>query len=327
MGNGSYDVTASTARAAFRASTGTTAFAHDQNIKTGKLKPQIHPSLNVLLKPYRECRDNDDNPISVPIAIFTDVTGSMDTTADHVLDSLNKVIVAIRDKGVISYPALLFGAIGDASSDKAPIQVGEFESDDLKAEEHLSNIYREKNGGGNGWESYLMSLWFVANKIETDHWDKRGEKGFLFIIEDENLDKILPAHHLKQFIGVDVEEDILPETIIEKLLLRWHVVIIRPNASHYYNSASVHETWTKYFGSERVIKVESFTEVVPLIAGTISVLSGLDHDTVITNINNSGLHISNSNSTALQKLSDTVAIQSVVDDLLLIAGDNTSTRL
>ena len=185
MGHGSFDTGASAARAAFRSSSGTSAFVHDADIKSGKVRAGVHETLDLTLKPLRECRDNDDNPLAVPIVVLVDETGSMGAIAQYVIDDLHKVMKAVQEGGVVPHPSIMFGAIGDAYSDRAPLQMGEFESDDMLAEKHLSNIYREGNGGGNPGESYELAMWFMANQVTTDHWEKRGSKGFLFIIGDE----------------------------------------------------------------------------------------------------------------------------------------------
>ena len=51
-------------------------FDHDKAAKAGRVA-SLHPSLDLRVKPQRECRDSADSPLSVPVACLLDVTGSM----------------------------------------------------------------------------------------------------------------------------------------------------------------------------------------------------------------------------------------------------------
>lgn len=302
MGSGLFDSTASAARSAFRKTTKTTAFSYDADIKSKKRAAAIHETLDLRNKSTRECRDNADNPVATPIAVMVDVTGSMGRIAELVIDDLHKVVKAITDRGVVKHPALCFGAIGDAFYDKAPIQMGEFESDDILAEKHLANIYREGGGGGNETESYDLAMWFFANQVSTDHWDKRGEKGFLFIIGDEKPFMVSQANHISSHIGVNIGEDMDLQAVATKLQERWNVFLLRPGGASNYSDPSVIEAWEKVLPAQRIVNVDDWHEIVTLIAGTISVLSGLSVSATIDAMKDADLTVSNTTSNALANL-------------------------
>ena len=78
----------------------------------------------------------------------------------------------------------MFGAIGDATCDRAPLQVGQFESDN-RMDDDLSRILLEGGGGGQKTESYELAMYFMARHTATDCYDKRGKRGYLFMIGDE----------------------------------------------------------------------------------------------------------------------------------------------
>lgn len=302
MGYGSFDSGASAARAAFRHSSGTTAFSYDADIKANKIAEGCHASLDLTKKPRRECRDNADNPNSVPIGIIVDVTGSMGRIADLIINNLHRVISVIQDRGVVPNPSICFGAVGDANSDKVPIQMGEFESDDKLAEQHLANIYREGKGGGQHRESYEIPMWFFANQVSTDHWDKRGSKGFLFIIGDEAPYPIIQATQIEAYCGDDLTEDVDLRALTTLLLERWNVFVLRPGQTSCYGMQVVQNEWEAVLGSERVIKVENWEEINSLIAGTISVMCGLSVTDTVAAMKDSGLIVGHSTSTALATL-------------------------
>ena len=70
----------------------------------------------------------------------------------------------------------MFGGIGDAQSDRVPLQVGQFESDN-RMDDQLRTIFLEGNGGGQKSESYELATYFIARHTVTDAWEKRGRKG------------------------------------------------------------------------------------------------------------------------------------------------------
>ena len=55
----------------------------------------------------------------------------------------------------------MFGAIGDATCDRAPLQVGQFESDN-RMDDDLGRILLEGGGGGQKTESYELAMYFMA---------------------------------------------------------------------------------------------------------------------------------------------------------------------
>lgn len=313
MGYGSFNTSASAARTAFRASTGSSAFTHDAAAKAGKV-PKLHPSLDLRRKPRRECRDNADNPTTLPIAVFVDVTGSMGGVAKQVIDSLYKMVGAVKAKGAIPYPSLLFGAIGDAYSDQVPIQVGEFEASDELAEAHLSNIFIEGNGGGQNRESYELAIWFAANQVDTDAWDKRGDKGFLFITGDEAPYPRVNASQVSAFAGFPASEDVSLSDIVRKAEERWHVFVLRPGGTSNYADPSIRQAWEQVLSAERVIDVPNWNDIVPVIAGTVSVMSGISLADTLAAMRDSGLDTSGS-STALATVADSALAVSGTTDL------------
>jgi hypothetical protein len=106
----------------------------------------------------RESRDNADHPNSLGIVFALDVTGSMgdipQTLARRELPNFMKLLT---DCGVPD-PQLMFMAIGDATSDGAPLQVGQFESTANLMDQWLTWSYLEGGGGGSGEESYELAF-------------------------------------------------------------------------------------------------------------------------------------------------------------------------
>ena len=117
----------------------------------------------------------------------------------------------------MSFLLILFGANGDAAYDRYPFQVGQFESE-IEMEDNLTNFILEGGGGGNAIESYDLNMYFAARKVEFDAYEKRGRRGYMFMVLDERMPKIVNANHVKQVFGDDLQGDIPIEDIYEELV-------------------------------------------------------------------------------------------------------------
>jgi hypothetical protein len=195
MGSGTFDA------GAYRAYSASTV---------GKKTEEIYSSRNMdkTLDPkgvkVRESRDSADNPNSTPLIVGIDVTGSMGMIADVIArKGLGTLFEGILDRKPISDPHVMFMGIGDANYDRAPLQVSQFEAD-MRVVEQLALIYLEHGGGGNQFESYNLPWYFAAQHTVHDSLIKRGKRGYLFTIGDEEAPKALTKDQIKKFIGDDV---------------------------------------------------------------------------------------------------------------------------
>ena len=168
-------------RAATRARAGTPTFLHDASIRSGATAKKAHSTLEPKDVKMRESRDSAAHPDSLAIGVIFDVTGSMSTVPGIVQKKLGKLMEILLDKKYCEDPQLLIGSVGDYHSDKVPLQTGQFESG-IEIDEQLGHLFLEGGGGGSYEESYQQALYFFAHKTSTDCWDKRGKKGFLFLL-------------------------------------------------------------------------------------------------------------------------------------------------
>src|SRR5512145_1408591 len=159
-------------------------------------EPAIDPLMNPYRVSIREARDSEHHPRSVPVIVAFDVTASMGHIPTRFAkESLGRLMSQLVEHGWVTDPQILFGAVGDAVSDRAPLQVGQFESG-LEMDLWLTRIWLE-SGGGDLAESYLLVHWFAAHHTATDAWDKRRKKGYLFTIGDAP-NKSLTPHHVRR---------------------------------------------------------------------------------------------------------------------------------
>lgn len=187
---------------------------------------EVDPALNPK-GVKRECRDSTEHPNTTPIVVAMDVTRSRGDDAKVVYGKLPMFIGQIIMKGYVSDPVISFAAIGDATSgDRAPIQVGQFESDN-RLDEVLSKIWLEEGGGGTGQESYELMAYYYAKHSIIDS-GKRNKKGFFFFIGDEGFYPKVAKDQIKVLIGDDVREDIDARKIFAELQEKYHVFLLYP---------------------------------------------------------------------------------------------------
>lgn len=241
----------------------------------------INPNLDPKGVKIRESCDSVDNPSATPVIVAIDVTGSMgmiaDTLAKAGLGTLFNEI--LRDKPITD-PHLMFMAIGDANCDQYPLQVSQFEADN-RIVEQLTQIFLEKGGGGNNFESYNLAWYFAARHTAIDSMTKRGKRGYLFTVGDEEAPRNLTAGQIKQIIGDDLQADVDNETLLAEVQRSYdvfHIVITEGNYAQRI-LPSVMSSWTQMLG-QRVIKLDDHTKLGETIFSAIAVSEGGDADAI-----------------------------------------------
>ena len=270
MGSGTFDP------AAYRSFAATTKGKSTDDIYASR---SIHPSLNPLGIKVRRSRDSADNPNSTPLIVEIDVTGSMGMIADVLArEGLGTLFAGILDRKPISDPHVMFMAIGDANCDKAPLQVSQFEAD-KRIIEQLTNIYLEHGGGGNDFESYNFPWHFAANHTAHDSMEKRGKRGYLFTVGDEEAPRDLTKEQIKQFIGDDVQGNITTRDMLNAAQRSYDVyhVIIEEGQHARTHMSKVVDSWRSLLG-QRVICLSDHSKLAETIVSAIEVAEGRDAD-------------------------------------------------
>lgn len=270
-------------RVKMRASSGKSAFAYHDDVATGKVKAAAAPSmsarsnLKVTASGFkgRESRDSDAHPTSLAIATVLDVTGSMSSVPRIVQQHLPKLMGLLTRKGYVEHPHILTMAVGDANSDTTPLQVGQFEAG-IEIENDLTNLYLEGNGGGQHppRESYDLGLYFLANHTATDCFEKRGKKGYVFLIGDEMPYDVTEKAHIEKHIDTKVQGDVPLEETLAKLKEKYEVYFILPNQTSHYNDHRMITRWEGLLGADHFFKLENPTGICELIASLIGTAEG-----------------------------------------------------
>ncbi len=289
MGGGNWDTSAYTASVSSRRASGLADFGHDDDVRRGRASG-IHLNLDPRgitksVLGMRESRDSAEHPASLPIMIAFDVTGSMGEIPRVMQQKLPKLMDIILAKTGVNDPQILMSAIGDYHSDKYPVQIGQFESDN-RFDEQLRNIIIEGNGGGQGMESYGHSFFQAARLIATDAWEKRGKKGYLFTIGDECFWPELSPGELNAIYDIGAEKGEWVTDLIAEARTRWEIFHIVPTQTGYRGKNA--SFWREHLG-ERVIILDDATLVCETIAGIISMMESAKNVTdTVTNIGLTG---------------------------------------
>lgn len=249
----------------------------DEIFTSSSLKSDMDP-LKVTM---RESRDSEANPLSTPIILALDVTGSMGTIADNMArEGLGTLVKEILDRKPVSDPHIMVMGVGDVDYDDAPLQVSQFEAD-IRIAEQLKEIYLEHGGGGNDHESYTLPWYFAARKTDIDSIH-HGRKGLLFTFGDEECPDSLRADQIKKAIGDTVQGDISTQDLLALVSQKYdvfHVVVEQGNHARSYRS-EVYNSWSQYLPQSNIIHLTDYTKVAEVLVSVMEVHAGKAPDAV-----------------------------------------------
>ncbi|GLW64921.1 hypothetical protein Arub01_31650 [Actinomadura rubrobrunea] len=277
MGSGRWSTDVYAAAADYRRATGASAFAYSDGGAT-----TVHPDLDPHGVTVRESRDSDEHPESLAIAVLFDVTGSMGTVPRTLQTRLPDLMGLLLRKGYVAHPQILFGAVGDATCDRAPLQIGQFESDN-RMDDDLGKILLEGGGGGQMTESYELAMYFMARHTSIDCLERRGKRGYLFMIGDELAYPKVKRAEVAEVIGADPGRDVPVAEILGELRGKYDVYFIIPEGGYHSGDARLRDFWRGLLG-QNVLYLDDLDAVCETIAltvglgeGAIDLAEGLAH--------------------------------------------------
>ncbi len=233
MGYGSYDTDVarqarSTRRDVF------TYTGYGRQPQSGRRTQQTQRGTHPTLDPdgnVRECA----NDTAVVVAL--DVTRSRGDDTKVMYEKLPMFIGQIELHGYLTNAGISFAAIGDATLDKAPLQVGQFEADN-RLDEVLKHFWLEEGGGGTGQESYELAAFYYARRTQLACLDQ-GRKGYFFFVGDESFYPQVDPTQVKRWLGVTIDAPIPVEEIFRELQEKYHVFLIYPQKSWQQRKADI----------------------------------------------------------------------------------------
>lgn len=251
----------------------------------------VAPELSPHRLTVREARDSDEHPLSTPLILGLDVTGSMGAILQQMAtQDVNALMTTIYDQQPITDPQIMCLGIGDLDAgDKGPLQVTQFESD-IRVSEQLENVWLEGGGGGNHYEGYAMAWYMASEHTVTDAFEKRRKKGYIFTIGDELPTPSLPAAKLTALMGREMEHfrevalanrGRIPATVLlERAQERWevfHVVVLQGNYA--MKHPDVVDMWRAVLG-QHVLPLTRHEDLASVIVAAIQIAEGADPEVV-----------------------------------------------
>lgn len=234
---------------------------------------RCHPLMDPKGVDQRESRDSAEHPQSLGIVFALDVTGSMGDIPRLLATEQLPHFMKVLEDCKIPDPQLLFMAVGDAVSDRAPLQVGQFESTAELMDQWLTWTYIESGGGGSGQESYELALYFLAMHTEMDCWTKREKRGYLFMTGDEAPYPTLSRRVVEAVVGDQLDEDVTVGEVLAKTQETFvpYFVVPDPQRRH---SQGCEKAWRNLLG-DHVLCLDSPRDVCYGTAGALLLAEGL----------------------------------------------------
>jgi len=247
------------------------------------LRATMDPRL--LSNGVRESRDSPDNPNATPLIVALDVTGSMGMIAEAIArQGLRTLFEEVYARQPVPDPHVMLMGVGDAACDSAPLQVSQFEAD-IRIAEQLVDLWLEGGGGGNNSESYTLPWLFAALHTAIDAWSKRGRKGYLFTIGDEEPPAVLTAREQRRVLGHGQRDvgrrDWGTRDLLRLVSRQWEVfhIIVEQGSYCRANPGRVVRAWTGLLG-RRALRLADYTRLPELIVSAMQANEGHDLDDV-----------------------------------------------
>lgn len=194
-------------------------------------RTEVHPALS----PHGKRREVNN---VTPIVVALDVTRSRGDDTKLVYEKLPQLMGQIELKGYLENPGISFCGIGDAFSDRAPLQVGQFEGDN-RLDEVLERIWIEEGGGGTGQESYELAAYFYSRTDCVRLAQGIGKKGYFFFVGDEGFYPKLDKAAVRRLIGDDLPEDLDAREAFRALGEKFHMFLIFPQKTMQERKANI----------------------------------------------------------------------------------------
>lgn len=246
---------------------------------------KCHPLMDPRGVKQRESRDSPAHPRSLAVVFALDVTGSMgEIPVTLAKKELPAFMQSILDLGV-SDPQVMFLAVGDAKSDRAPLQVGQFESAAAEMDQWLTRSFIEGGGGEYGQESYELALYFAARHTDIDCARKRGRRGYFFMTGDERPYPRVSRSEVEKLIDDGLDEDLSLDAVVRELSETYHPFFLIPDEAR---RARCERPWRDLLG-DHVVCMGSPSDTCLVAAALIAITEGADVATVVERMKSAGV--------------------------------------
>jgi hypothetical protein len=129
----------------------------------------------------------------------------------------------------------------------------------------------------NLFESYNLPWYFAAFHTAHDSIEKRGKRGYLFTVGDEEAPRTLTREQIKRFLGDDMQSEVSTLAMLQFAQRSYDVyhVVIKEGSHARSNFKAVIDSWTPLLG-QRLIVLEDHKKLAETIVSAIEVAEGVD---------------------------------------------------
>lgn len=206
-----------------------------------------------------------------PLVYAFDVTGSMGTLPKIIYDKMPLIAGQIAELGYIKDPQMCLAAVGDAVTDDAPVQVGDF-SPLRGLDDWLQRLWLEGGGGGQGKESYELMAYFFATRCEIK---EAKTPIFLFTGDEGYRDRVYKNELTKHFGGE--HSDAGAQEVFDKLKQKFagNVFLIhRTYTTSAADDSEITAMWRQALGKERVVQLGTDLAIADVTLGLLALVAG-----------------------------------------------------
>ena len=208
-----------------------------------------------------------------PLVYLFDVTGSMGNLPKIIYDKWPGIVGQIVARKYLPDPEMSLSAVGDITSDKAPLQMADF-SALRNLDRYFKSIYFEGGGGAQDMESYEMAAYYYAYLCDMPN----AENPICLFTGDEGFREMLYAGDLREHFGGE-HKDTSAYKVFADLSKKFkgNALLIH----RYYPKDSderIVREWRRALGDNRVILMPRGTEgdlaIGDITLGVYAIVSG-----------------------------------------------------
>jgi len=253
MGGSSYD------RDVYSSSSSSSGGWGTSTVSTAKLKQYtMDPAMNPKGKVIRSTSKN-------PIIVMLDVTGSNINFARLVYDKLPMFYGQIEQKGYLDDFDISICAVGDAYTDKYPLQVSDF-ARGLELDSWMEKLVLEGNGGGQCKESYELAAYYLLKMAEFDS----DATPVVFFIGDESPYPRVDIDQAKSF-DIPIKKSIDPFSDLRKKFNDNVYMLLNKYGGGFRDHIT--KSWTRRLAPEHVIMINEEKAIIDLMLGILAIMS------------------------------------------------------
>ena len=199
-----------------------------------------------------------------PLVVQVDVTGSMGAWPKTIFSKLP--YLDIEGKTYLGPDMeISFAAVGDAYSDKFPLQVEEFGSGTV-LETRLANLKVEGGGGGSHHETYELGALYYARNVDMPN---AVRPIFIFVADEAPYDQV-PVAKAREVCKVKIERVLTVDEVFAELKIKYSVYLVHKS----FPGGETRKEWVRLIGEDHIADLDDPERVVDVIFGILAKETG-----------------------------------------------------